>query len=255
MKLHANILVALFLLAFFIPAHPAAAATPAYMPINSQFQGPVLVANNSTHTYTLTITGGGGPAGQNNYTYSASLEASNTSGMTVTPSTGSGNSGKFAMNITFGNAEIVTVQFNITSRYAGLNYTHSMYFLIHVVKPVVIRVPVTNTGMAGVKDVNVSLFIDGRFIESVNVTLSPGQTEAITFLWLSYVYPAGEHTATVIVNSNQSLVLQNGKAEATFAITIPGNTNTLINDYLITGIFAAAFVFVLLYFRKPKPRK
>jgi hypothetical protein len=106
----------------------------------------------------------------------------------------------------------------------------------------------------GVKDANVSLYVNGHYVGSQIVNLSAGQSTDVTFKWVAYSYPAGKNTATVVINSSSGLVFANGQSVTSFTIYIPGKSGTYIDDYLIVASIFAAVILVLLLLRKPKPR-
>lgn len=250
--------VVLFLASAIIPAAsalPSPAASPlatSGAPISATFKGPDLIANSSTHMYVVTLSGG---PGQGNYSYNAFVTAKNMTSLSISPSTGTNALGVFYLNFTSGPAaEVVTLTLNMTSGSGSSQATASRQFLITVVDPVVIRVPVTNEGSAGVQNANVSLYINSKYIASSNVSLSAGQTTNVTFYWVAYNYPAGNNIATVKISSSGQLFFSNGEIQTSFSVYIPGSSETAIDNYLIVGCIVAAIVLFLVYFRKPKPR-
>ncbi|MEM3851471.1 MAG: CARDB domain-containing protein [Methanomassiliicoccales archaeon] len=246
------ILVFALLTATLLSATPSTAATP---PVSATLSGPTLVASGSTHTYVLRVSGGPSLTGKANYSFSAVLHAKNTTGLSITPTSGSSALGVFYINITAGGAaEIVTATFNITSGSGSSVVNASKSFLITVVHAIVITVPVINEGQVGVTYANLSLYINGRYIETETVNLSAGQKTSVTFQWVAYSYPTGTITATVVINSTGNLLFENGQVSTSFPIYIKGAPSNAVDDYLIAAIIVAAVVLVLFVFRRPKPR-
>lgn len=222
-------------------------------PIVAALGGPQLIGNGTTHEYILNVSGG--PAGEGNYSYTGFVQAKNTTGLSISPTTGTSAGGRFVINITAGTAaEIVTVLFNITAGSGNQQISANKTFLLTVVKPVIITVPVTNQGSSGVQNANVSLYINNKYIQSQNVTLAAGQTRNVTFDWLAYNYPAGGNVATVKISSSGQLFFGNGQIETSFTLYIPGNSANVIDNYIIIGCIAAGVLLFMIYFRKPKPR-
>ncbi len=255
---YALVFVALFLASALLPAvngSPGPAASPlttSVAPLSATLKGPELIANSSTHMYVVTLSGG---SGQGNYSYNAFVNAKNMTSLSISPSTGTNALGVFYLNFTSGPAaEVVTLTLNTTSGSGSSQATASRQFLITVVDPVVIRVPVTNEGSAGVQNANVSLYINNKYIASNNVSLSAGQTSNVTFYWVAYSYPTGNNMATVKISSSGQLFFSNGEIQTSFSIYMPGSTQTAIDNYLIVACVGAAMVLFLIYFRKPKPR-
>lgn len=234
-------------------ALPQATTGNAGGPIVASLSGRTIVANGTTQGYVLNVTGG--PVGQGNYSYTAFVYAKNTTGLSVTPTTGTDAQGVFYLNLTAGvQPEIVTLTINITAG-AGSQQVYSVKsFLVNVVRPVTVTVPVTNEGPSGVQNANVSLYVDGSYVQSRNVTLSAGQTTNVTFTWLAYHYPAGSNIATVSINASGHVLFSNGETQTSFTIYIPGGTTTAIDNYLVVGCIVAGIVLFMIYFRKPKPR-
>ena len=246
-----------FLLLLLVPASGASAsAAPSAQyggPIVATFYGPSLIANSSTHEYIINATGG--PLSGGNYSYTAFVSEKNSTGLSVSPSAGTSAAGVFYMNLTTGPAAgVVTLKVNITAGTGDQQVASIKQFLITVVNPIVITVPVTNQGTAGVQNANISLYINSRFISAQTVSLSAGQSTNVTFDWLEYHYPSGNNVATVTVVSNGTLLFANGQAQTSFNVYVPGNTANTIDSYIILGCVVAAVLLFMIYFRKPKPR-
>lgn len=239
----------------FVPPAAAASAQSAASggPIVATLTGDTLVANSTTHEYVLTAAGG--PVNGGNYSFTAFVTEKNSSGLAVSPTTGTSAFGIFHINVTAGSAAgIVTLTVNITAGSGSQQIYSIKNFLITVVDPVVLHVQVTNDGSAGVQNANVSLYIDNQFIQSSNVTLAAGQTTTVTFYWVAYHYPAGKNLATVSVSSNGQLLFSNGETQTSFPVYIPGSAESTVDGYIIVGCVIAAAVLFMIYFRKPKPR-
>lgn len=256
MKKAAAIAFAVLLL-FLVPVPGASAsARPSAQyggPIVATISGPGLVANSTTHEYIINATGG--PSNGGNYSYTAFVSEKNSTGLSVSPSAGTSSGGVFYMNLTTGPAAgVVTLKVNITVGVGDQQIASVKQFLITVVNPVVITVPVTNQGTAGVQNANVSLYINNKFVSSQMVSLSAGQSKNVTFDWLEYHYPSGNNVATVTVVSNGTLLFANGQAQTSFNVYVPGGTANTIDSYIILGCIVAAVLLFMIYFRKPKPR-
>ena len=220
-------------------------------PLVATISGNSLVANSSTHQYLVVASGGV----SGNYSFTAYVTAGNSTGLSITPASGTSAIGRFYTNVTAGtHAEVVTLNVNITIGSGSLQSNTTKQFLIDVVNPVVITIPVENEGGSGVANANVSLFVNNELIQSKNVTLAAGQTTNVTFVWVAYHYPTGRVTATAVISSNGQLLFSNGASETSFPIYIPGSSENTIDGYIIIACFAAAVALFFVFFRKPKPR-
>ena len=253
-----SLIVLIVLSAFIAPMgrSPSAVASASYAPLDVYFSGPDIVANGSTNSYYLNITGGPAVSAGSNYSYSASIQARNTTGSSIQPSTGKSPSGSFQVNITsMSPSGIMTVVINASFTSSGITVNKTESFLINVVHPVVITIPIYNEGSSGIRNAPVSLYVDGHFIQTQTVSVGAHQTVNVTFDWISYSYAPGSHTLTVVIDANNTLLFSNGARTTSITIYLPGNTFTEIDDVLISGIIVAAAFSVLIFFRRPKPRK
>jgi hypothetical protein len=227
-----------------------------FPPLNVYFSGPGIVANGTTNSYYINITGGPSVSTGYNYSYSASIQAKNTTGSSIQPSTGKSPSGSFLVNITSTSSSgVMTVVINASFTSSGITVNKTASFLINVVHPVVITIPIYNDGASGIRNTPVSLYVDGHFVQTQTVSVGAHQTVNVTFDWISYSYAPGPHTVTVVIDANNTLLFSNGARTTSITVYLPGNTFTEIDDVMISGIVVAAVFAVLIFFRRPKPRK
>ncbi len=238
----------------------AAIAAPAHQntsaPLNVALAGPSLVANASTSHYYLNLSGGPTGVAPFNYSYVATVHASNATGSSITPSSGKSPTGVFAVNITaISVSGVMTIVVNASYTAGSATVNSSRSFLIDVVHPVLITVPVVNSGSTGVHNVPVSMYIDGNFIQSETVSIPAHNETNVTFDWVAYKYSPGTHYVTLVIDSNGTLLFANGARQTTVSLYIPGNTFTVIDDMLISAIIFASVAFFMIYMRRPKPRR
>ena len=238
----------------------AVMAIPAYQnssaPLNVYLAGPSLVANGSTSQYYLNLSGGPSGSTSFNYSYSATVHASNITGSSVSPSSGKSPTGVFPINITATSGSgVMTIVVNASYAAGSVTVNKSQSFLITVVHPIVIIVPIVNNGNVGVHNVPVSMYVDGVFVQSQTVSIAAHNETNITFDWIAYSYSPGTHYITLVIDHNGTLLFSNGARRTTVTLYIPSSTFTMIDDLLISGIILASVAFFLIYMRRPKPRK
>jgi hypothetical protein len=236
--------------AIAVPAHQNSSA-----PVVVTLGGPSLVANASTSQYYLNLTGGPSGVSSFNYSYSAVIHAANVSGSSITPSTGSSHTGVFPVNITSTSSiGVMTVVVNASFASAGVTVNKSQSFIIRVVHPITITVPVRNNGNEGIHNVPISMYVDGVFKQSTTVSIPAHNEINVTFEWIAYTYSPGTHVVTLVIDYNGTLLFSNGARQTTINLYIPGSTFTVLDNLLTAGIIFAAIVFFMIFMRRPKPR-
>ncbi len=253
-------ILAIAALLLLIPSFAGAAAASSanqygYAPLNVSLDGPTLVANASTTLYYLNLSGGPSGYESYNYSYVATVHASNATGSGISPSSGKSATGVFPINITaLSSSGVMTVVVNATYVAGSITVNKSQSFLITVVYPIRVVIPIINNGDVGARNIPVSMYVDGKFIKTYDVNVPAHSETNVTFDWIAYTYSPGTHYITLVIDSNGTLLFLNGAHQTTVSLYIPSDTYTLLDNIMISGIILASVAFLLIYMRRPKPR-
>lgn len=255
------VLAALLVAAFVTPAFALLQIAPnaaAYSGIEVSLQRPAFAGLNETVECVMTISGG--PAqGAGNYSYSASIVGTNTTGSYISPAHGpSQSSGTFLLNVTMPAVapETIKVRVNATSTSAsgGTSDTLQRDFEIKVVVPIVIQATVVNTGSVGASNVTASFYADGVLLSSQTFNVSANSTQQLAYNWTFLNIKTGKHVVTVVVNDpNKVVEFTNGNNVISRDVWIGGQSNA-IGAVLTGGVIVLAFLVFLMYIQKPMRR-
>jgi len=244
-------LIMAILMVSLIPAGPAAASGDVFV----RLDGPTALATGSSQIYTLTISGGPGEEG-GNFSYSIGLSGLNTTGASVSPTTGNSTSGSFSLNITApAIPQTLKVMVNATSHNAAKSVTVEKSFSIIILRPIVISQKIVNTGDVEAKNVLVKFYVDDSFIGSQVVDSIPAKSDAtVEYKWLAEHESPGKHEVKVVVDSQNELVeLSEGNNVAYHTIYISGGNTIGAVLWAVIGVLIA--VLFLLYSMKGKRKK
>jgi hypothetical protein len=216
-------------------------------PLTGAINGPTQVGIALTALYEVTATGGPAEAVNGTqvgiYSYSASLAGVNTTGASVTPTSGvlvngSVNISFIAPNVT----EELSIFVNVTSSFSGTNASTNLSFTITVVQPFRLVATLLVGTTSSVTPFAITVELDGQPVGLVNVpTLAAGASYPVTF---SYVIPGGLspgwHTFSMNLAQEHGLVaFPNGQSSYSTSFYVPGPPP----DYTIWyAAGAAAFV-------------
>ncbi len=165
---------------------PARAAAPNYPPLTGSVSGPNALGVNTASYYKLSATGG--PAfGFNgtqigNLTFHASLVATNTTGVSVTPTFGALTNGTYQVSLAVGNAtQVVVLQVEFDSVYQQQNASLNVTYQIKVVHPYVLT-GLIQAGNETVIAFPVQVLLDGQVVGSIAVpVLTPREEYNFTY--------------------------------------------------------------------------
>ncbi|MCD6461730.1 MAG: hypothetical protein J7L61_03200 [Thermoplasmata archaeon] len=198
-----SLLLLMSVLAVWVISSPPAGAAD-YPDVSVLVSGPEYVAVNSTVQYKITVAGG--PAevadeGDGWWTYSARVEYENKTGNPgVEPMSGNSTGGVFTLNLTApATVQTITLVVRGTSEtIGGLEEDGEKRLEIHIVKPVVLSATVKNTGSIRMEDVPVVFYVDGEEVDTVRVSLDPGEEKVVSVNWTKY--DKGKHNIQVVVD-------------------------------------------------------
>lgn len=257
-----GIVSALLILTLAFPALltiPSMQNASAYSDLALQFDGPGFAAKLEKVPCTLTVSGG--PAGDvgGNFTYKAEIVADNKTGSSVTPSTGSSNSGVFRFNVTMpGEAgQTIKVNFNVTSKdpATGDEVDKVKEFEIEVVDPIIITATVYNVGSVEAENVTAKFYVDDTYLGKLVFDIPAGGSKELTYNWTWLNVGSGEHTVKVVLDDVDDLVeFSSGNNVYTLTVYI-GKESNPIGAVLTVGVIIM-FVFTFLtYLQKPARKK
>ena len=260
--LRGRMVVAMLLVAFAFPALltvPSVQNAGAYSDVIMQFDGPSFGGKLEKVPCTLTVSGG--PAGDmgGNFTYKAEVVADNKTGSSVSPSSGTSNSGVFRMNITLpGEApQTIKVKFNVSSKdpATGDSVEKVREYTIEVVDPIVIKAVVYNMGDVEAKNVTAKFYADGVYLGMKTFDIAAGASKSISYNWTWLHIDAGEHTVTVVLDGADDIVeFSSGNNVYTMTVYIGEEGNILGGVLTIGVVIMSVFVF-LTYLQKPARKK
>ncbi len=231
----------------------------AYSGIDINLQRPAFAGSGQTVQLKLTIAGG--PAGDfgGNFTYTASVTASNDTGSSITPSSGTSAKGDFILNLTMPTEapQKVTVSINATST-AGTSGNPSTFlvreFTIEDVVPVVLRATVFNTGSVDAKNVTARFYADGVLLNTQVVNVSAFGSAVLSYNWTFLRVSSGKHVITVTVNDPAKLVEFSGGNDVISQVIFIGKQGNPAGAILTIGVIILAVLVVLMYLQKPVKR-
>ena len=123
-------------------------------------------------------------------------------------------------------------------------------------REIYINATVRNTGTVEAKNVNVTLYIDGQYMDQKNLaTIAAGGEQNITFNWDATNYKAGDYKVEIVLDSNSTTIeLNEGNNKITKTVTltdINGASGTAYDwttaAYWVLGLVIILLVVGLLY--------
>lgn len=226
--------------------------------ISIDLDHPSYAAKGSTIKMVLTISGG--PAGElgGNFTFKAELDGTNTTGASVTPSTGTSQSGVFKLNLTLPTdaPQTLKILINATSKEWRTKAATSSQstFEIKVVDPIVITATVFNSGNVDARNVSARFYADGALLTTMIFNVTAGSTHDLVYNWTFAKIKSGKHVVTVTVDDPAGVVEfsdGNNILSQTVYVGSQGNPAGVI---LSIGVIIAAILAVLMFMAKPPKR-
>jgi CARDB len=235
-------------------ATASAPITAASSTVTGNVSGPSVAATNTNATYY--INGTGGPAYNSagvetgNITWYASVTGTNTSSVTLIPSTSTiKNSTPSVLTVALGPlVQTLTLTVEIASTNASANATTNLTQLIQVVQPYTLTLHLHVGSAAGVASFNLTIALDGAPVGTVHIpALSAGENYTAEFLYPTLGLSSGEHTFTASLAQQHGLVtFAGGGTTISETFFVPGAPPSYTVWYAagIAAFFGALFIFV-----------
>lgn len=250
--------LALCLAAPFLSVLMSAPAASGWSGISVDLDHPSYAAKGSTIKMVLTISGG--PAGEigGNFTFTAELDGTNTTGASVTPSTGTSQSGVFKLNLTLpmDAPQTLKILINATSkewRTKASTSTEST-FEIKVVDPIVITATVFNSGSVDARNVSAKFYADGSLLTTMIFNVTAGSTHDLVYNWTFAKIKSGKHVVTVTVDDPAGVVEFSDGNNILSQTVYVGSQSNPAGVILSIGVIIAAILAVLMFMAKPPKR-
>jgi hypothetical protein len=198
----------------------AAGAASTYPALSGTIQGPTTLGESLKATYTIHAVGGPAEAPNTTivgvYTYNATLAASNSSGMFVTPASGvlvngTGNVTVAAPPV----PEPLSLFVLVRSGYNGVNSSDNLTYTISIVQPYNLTATLVVAAGASVGPLGLTVTLDGTPVGSVAVpTLTGGSTYPLSFQYVATGLSPGWHTFAISLAQEHGLVTFAGGTES-----------------------------------------
>lgn len=232
----------------------------AFSGIDINLQRPEFAASDQTVQMKLTI--GGGPAGDfgGNFTYTATLNALNTTGSSVTPASGTNPEGVFTLNVTMPTQapQKVTVSINATST-QGSGARESTFmvkeFTIECVVPIVLKATVFNNGEVDARNVTANFFADGVLLDTQHFNVSAHGSTVLTYNWTFLKISSGKHVISITVDEPSRVVEFSDGNNAISRTIFIGKQSNPTGAVLTVAVIILSVLVVLMYLQKPIKRK
>ncbi len=234
-------------------APPASLTAAASSSVTGSVYGPTVLGVNGHGAYTINATGGPAyaPNGTEvgNITFYASLQASNTTGMNITPAEFVITNGTFspARLSTNGFAQVVTILVMISSTNATANDTINVTYAVNVVTPYSLTATIVNQTNATVLAFVVYVALDGTMVGNVSVpSITPSANYAFSFQYVTLSLGTGWHTFTVSLANEHGLVaFSNGALSYSVSFYVPGPAPNYTLWYVVgvVAFFGVLFIY------------
>jgi len=212
------------------PASSSDLAGAATSNFTASMSGPTLLATSADGFYDVNATGGAAYAPNGtlvgNITYYASIFASNTTGITFTPTTATISNGSYRGAALTVNAiaQLVTIDVLVTSVSSTANDSINLTYTIHVVQPYELAATLVDRSTATVLSFVVTIELDGSAVGTVTVpTFTAGSTYDLSYKYVTLGLGSGWHTFTISLANEHGLVtFPNGSTAYSVSFYIPG---------------------------------
>lgn len=231
----------------------------AYSSVSVNLEYPTFAGKLQSVQCKLYVTGG--PAGDvgGNYTYKAEIVADNETGSSISPTTGSSQTGVFTFNATMP-AEApqkIKIKVNATStEWKGKDSKYKVReFELLVVDPIVITAKVQNDGPVDAYNITARFYADGSLLGTKVFNVSSHSSTDLVYNWTFYSIADGKHTVTVTIDDPNDIVeFSDGNNVYTRTIYI-GNQGNPVGAVLTIVLIIVSILVVLMWFQKPVKRK
>lgn len=245
------------------PAATARATLPTYGTLSGTILGPANVGLQGNATYTVNVTGG--PAIATNetqvgiYSYNASVAATNTTNVLISPASGVILNGSVNLTFKAGNlSQLATLSVAITSSFHGANATINISYSVNIIVPYRFAATIVTGSGASLSGFNMTVFLDGNPVGQIVVgTLAANTRYPIAFSYVDPNIAAGWHTFTVSLSQEHGLVTFAGGAETvseSFYVAGPPPDYTLDYAFGIVAFVGVAFILLLRAGAGRRPR-
>jgi hypothetical protein len=245
-------------------AGPVPAQSPT-TPLTGNVSGPTVVAASSNVSYY--INGTGGPAFLNgeqvgNLTWRASVSGTNTTVVTVKPTSGAITNHTPA-NVTVDMGPIyqtITLTVELQSTNHTANDTTNLTYVIHIVQPYTLTLHLVVGSSAGIASFNLTIDLDGVPVGAIRIpTLGPGTNDTANFDYATLGLSPGTHTFTASLVAEHGLVtFAGGSTTLSESFYVPGAPPSYTVWYVagIAAFFGALFIIVTrVAARRQRPTK
>ncbi len=228
---------------------PAAAGN-----VTGNITGPSVIPASNNETYFINGTGGPAiaPTGERvgNLTWYATVSGTNTSGVTVYPTTGK------LVNDTPGITTVepgsllqtLTLTVEIASTNASANETANITLIIHVVQPYTLVLELQASRDAGVAAFNLTILLDGSYVGKVHIpSLTAWENYTAEYEYATLSLGSGWHTFTASLVFEHGLVtFPGGSSNMSVSFYVPGAPPSYTLWYVagIVAFFGALFIFL-----------
>jgi len=217
----------------------------------------------------ITISGPSQVAEGSNFTYTVNVEHIFTDYQIVMIPTGYNLTGASPVNPQYINGTFAPITFNMTAptvpttlllffqikaSLGGSIFYYNETVPVNVVKYTLLHAVIKNPSNFSVNGLNVSFYVNGKYIGATNVNIDANSTQNVTYKWLSGTLSPGIYTVTININ-NSIVRFVNGSA---YSLKIQsGNPNM---NYIYAGIIAFLLIIIVVIFigsyysRRNKPK-
>jgi hypothetical protein len=237
------------------PIHDAAA----WSGVSIDLDYPAYAAKGNTIECVVTVEGG--PAGDSagNFTYTAEITGSNTTGSAIDPSSGTSASGVFVLNVTMPASAPQTIKIRISatsiSSVGSVSAAAERNFSMEVVDPVVVRATVFNNGPVDAENVTARFYVDGVLLETRIFNVSSNSYEQIEYNWTFLNIRNGKHVITVTVDDPNNIA-EFSDGNNVFSKTVYlGKQGNPAGAVLTIGVIIMSVLVALMYMSKPQSRR
>jgi hypothetical protein len=221
--------------------------------IKTVVKGPTEVLTGEKYEYTIYLQALDSTLEVDKWGVNISVEGGSASPMSENSTTSS----VFKVNVTAPLKEgEFTITVNGTADVGNKTYWNKVDYKVNAVNPYVIKAKLHNSGNVEAKNVEVSLYIDGKFQYRTTVDLKPQEDQTVELKFNPNDFSDGPHKAKIVIDdSNHLTFLNNGNAETTFDIYIGEMHEDHTSTWIALAIlFGAGAIYSVYSYQKKKKR-
>lgn len=231
-------------------------------PLTGNLSGPNVVGVSTNDSYS--INGTGGPAFLNgekvgNLTWYASVSGTNTSVITIVPTSGDLNgSTPGTVTLEMGAlVQVITLTVELASTNHTTNDTFNMTQVIHIVQPYLLTLHLHVSSVAAIHEFNLTIDLDGVPVGRIHIPpLAAGTNTTAEFLYATLGLSPGTHTFTASLIAEHGLItFAGGATTMTVTFFVPGAPPSYTVWYVagIVAFFGALFIIVTRVAARRRP--